>query len=996
MNRALPRLFAVCVLALALIASFAASAMAQEGTGGIRGKIIDAQTNQPLPGANVIVRGTTYGAAANLDGEYLIRALAPGKYSVQARYIGYQSATEEVTVVAGQTARVDFALATTAIQIDEVIVTGMAVAAERRTLGNTISTISTRELGRVPVTSLSEVLQGRAPGVVTLVSSGQAGAGSSLRIRGMTSVTQSNEPVVYIDGVRVDNSNSETFYTTGGQRPSRLNDISPSDIERVEIIKGASATTLYGTQASAGVIQIFTKRGAAGAPQVNFQHQVGWISVPKIDVGQVKVTQSLLDSLRRKNVDLSLFPNLTIGNDAVNSVRRTGPFEAYEASVRGGIESARYYVSGRYENELGAQPSNQVRRYNFKGNVDADVTNNFKLSFTSGYVNYYLRRPNNDNNIFGLIGNAFLSNLYNARAGRPWGEPFTALNLAQKIESDQRVDRFTGALTADYRPFGLWTHKITIGTDVVAEENTQFFAYGEGYSLYPDGYKINNRRTNTRITLDYATSYKETFLEDFSGSITGGAQLFFDSEFTASATGEKFPAPGVSTVSAAATRLGFETRVLSRNGGFFAQGQVGWKERVFLTLGARLDKSSTFGKQFEAQFYPKAGFSYLISEEPFWPLFPYWNSLKLRAAYGKSGQQPSIYAAERTWSSVAALNGVPAVTPNNLGDPDLKPEISQEIEFGLDAGFLDSRIGIEATYYDQTTNDALISVPSIPSRGFINPQLRNVGEVKNRGYEIGLRTIPYRSEDIDVSLNATLSGVKNEVTDMGKSADIPFGLGSIGKIKKGYPISSFFGQRVIDVRTYDTYDPVATRFGEPVLSSEEYLGQTMPKMWGSVSASVTLFRQLSISASADWATGHVIFNGTKQFTAQASYNSYEPVRVLREKLNNPAVVGQERREAQREFQMLNTLYRAQFVEKGDFLKIRELTVTYMVPTEWLGSFSVRSLSLTFATRNLATFTDYTGADPEVNFAGQQEINRGQDFLTFPQTQRFIFTLNVGL
>lgn len=994
MNQSLPRFLAVCMIGLSLVMALASSAVAQLTNGELRGKITDAQTNEALPGGQVILRGTNYGAAADLDGEYLVRAIPPGKYVVQVRYVGYKSVTEEVTITAGETLERNYKLTPTAIQIDEVVVTGTAVAAERRTLGNTISTINARDLGQAPVTSLSEVLQGRAPGVVALMSSGQAGSGASLRIRGMTSITQSNEPVVYIDGVRVDNNNSETFYTTGGQRPSRLNDISPSDIERVEIIKGASATTLYGTQASAGVVQIFTKRGSAGTPQVNFQYQRGWISVPEIEIGQVKVTQSLLDSLVSNKVNLADFPNLTLGADAINSIRRTGPFEGYEASVRGGIDAARYFVSGRYENEIGAQPSNQVRRYNFRGNADADVTDKLKLSFTTGYVHYFLRRPNNDNNIFGLIGNAFLSNMYKARAGRPWGEPFTAIDVAQKISSDQAVDRFTGGLTFNYSPLALWTNRLTVGTDVVAEENTQFFPYGEGFALYPDGYKINNRRTNTRITLDYATSYNTTVMEEFSGSITAGGQLFFDSEFTASATGQNFPAPGVSTVSAAAVRLGFETREKAVNGGLFGQGQIGWRERLFFTLGARFDRSSTFGKQFGTQFYPKVGLSYIISDEEFWP-FEFWNSLKLRTAWGKSGQQPTIYASERTWSSIAALNGIPAVTPFNLGDVDLKPEVSSETEFGFDAAFMDSRIGLEVTYYSQTTTDALVNVPSTPSLGFLNAQVRNVGKVENKGIEVGLRTIPYRTADIEVTFNATIARVTNEVTNMGGSADIPFGLGSIGKIKEKYPISSFFGQRVVDVTTYDTYS-AATRYGTAILGQEEFLGQTIPKVTGSVAAGITLFGNISASASADWATGHVIFNGTKQFTSLASYNTYEPVRALRAKLDNPAFVGEERRQAQREYQKLNGAYRAQFVEKGDFLKIREVTVTYTLPSAWINNFNVRSMSLSFAARNLATFTDYTGADPEVNYAGQQNISRGQDFLTFPQTRRFILSLNVGL
>ncbi len=1008
MIRLLWRSFSMTLVVTLAILLSSSLAQAQATRGELRGKITDAQTGQPLPGGQVLLRGTTFGTAANLDGEYLVRAIPPGKYIAQARFVGYLTVAQEVEITAGETKTLDFKLFVTAVQIDEIVVTGTALEAERRTLGNTISTINTRELGQVPVVSLAQVLQGRIPGVVALLSSGQVGAGASLRIRGMTSITQSNEPIVYIDGVRVDNFNGETFYTTGGQRPSRLNDITPSDIERVEIIKGASATTLYGTQASAGVIQIFTKRGSVGSPQVNFHYEQGWITLPKIDVGQIVVTQGLLDSLQRKNVDLSQLPNLQIGADAVNSFRKTGPYQAYETSVRGGIEGARYYVSGRYENQVGALPQNASRRYNFRGNVDADVLENLKLSATSSYVNYFLQRPNDDNNIYGFMGNSLLANVYNARVGRPWGEPFTALNLATQLESNQKVDRFTGGITFEYRPLSLWTHRLTAGTDVVAEENTQFFPYGQGFSNVPDGQKTNNRRTASRISLDYATSYKTDLIEDINGSFTAGGQLFFESDFQATAQGTSFPAPGVSTVSAAATRLGFESRVKAVNGGYFGQAQFGWKERLFLTFGSRFDRNSTFGKQFGTQVYPKAGVSYLISEESFWPKDLLWNSLKLRAAYGTSGKQPTTYSAERSWAATAGLNGTPAVTPNNLGDPTLKPELSQELELGFDAGFWDSRIGLEVTYFSQRTKDALVNVPSTPSLGFLNAQLRNVGEVRNNGIEIGLRTIPIRTEDINVTFNVTYARHTNEVTDMGGSADIPFGLGGIGLIKKGYAISSFFGQKITDVKTFPNYTAsTLTRYGSPVVDSTlnsvtgkmdavvSFLGQTIPKQTGSISAGITLFNNLSISASADWAVGHVIYNDTQGFAAQASFNTYEPMRVIRARLNDPNFNGPEREQLQRQYQSMNPSYAAQFVEKGDFLKFRELAITYTLPTSWIRDLKLRSTSITFSGRNLATWTNYSGADPEISYAGQQDISRGQDFLTVPQNRLFIFTINAG-
>jgi len=984
------------VFSILLLSPLLNSVNAQE-SGTVKGIVTDAETKGPLPGAQILLVGTQRGALTDLNGEYIIKDIPPGKYTLKARFVGYAQETEFVEVVAGKTLTVNFSLSVTAVQIDEVVVTGTAMAAERRTIGNTISTVNTRELGQVPTASLSEILQGRAAGVVALPSSGQAGSGASIRIRGMTSVSMSNEPLVYIDGVRVDNYNGETFYTTGGQRPSRLNDISPSDIERVEIIKGASASTLYGTEASNGVIQIFTKSGVSGIPRIHFQHQRGWVRLPKFELGQLTVTQSLLDSLQRKGLNLADYPNLSVGADAPNSLIRTGPLEAYEASIGGGGDFVKYYVSGRYENEIGSLPSNQFRRWNLRGNLSADVTDNLKISVSTGYVNDYLRRPNNDNNIFGLMGNAFLANLYNARPDRPWGEAFTALDVAQKLESLQSVDRFTGGVTINYRPFGPWTHKLTTGIDVVAEENTQYFPYQAGFPLYPDGQKTNNRRTNTRLTLDYATTFTTELTKELSSRFTGGVQGFFDSDYEATAQGTKFPAPGVSTVSAAANTDGFESRMKVVNAGFFGQEQLGLWERLFVTAGFRADGNSAFGKDVTLAIYPKVSGSYIISEESFWP-FKFWNSMKLRAAWGASGKQPGAFDALRTWSPIAALEGTPGVTTGNLGQPNLKPEKSQEIELGFDAGFLDSRYGIEFTYYSQVTRDALLLRRYPPSQGFLNLQLDNVGEVKNKGFEVALRAIPIRTPDFEAMFTVNVARNDNKVTSLGGTAPLPFGLG-IGKVKEGYPISSLWAQVVDSVRYSDNTTGPDKGFGTAILSKDEqYLGQTMPVWTGSFSVNLTLLHDIRIYALADWETGHVIYNGTQYFMSLSSYNVYQPMRDLRQKLSDPNLPVDERHRLQDEFQRKNpAATRANFVEKADFLKIREVAITYTIPQEWLRSFGISStISLTFAARNLATFTGYTGEDPEVNYAGQQDLSRGQDFLTVPQARRFILTLNVGL
>ncbi len=971
-----------------------------QNAGIVKGTVYDADNGDELPYAQVQLVGTGLGSVTDFNGKFNLAKVPPGSYKLQARFIGYKSQVKAVTVTVSEVVVVDFNLEVSAISMDEIVVTGQAMETERRSIGNTIATVSMREMGEVPTASLAEVLQGRAPGVVALPSSGQVGAGAAIRIRGMTSVTQGNEPLVYIDGVRVDNFNYPNgvgiYPETGGQSPSRLNDISPTDIERIEVIKGASATTLYGTEASNGVIQIFTKTGTRGAPRIHFQHQQGYIRLPDIEIGQMKVTQSILDSLgrlfaRTQAASLADFPNLKVGEDAVNALIRTAPVEAWEVSVRGGSDWARYYTSGRYENEVGSIPANNFRRLSFRANIDADVTEKLQLEVRTGYGNIHLQRPNNDNSILGLVTNAIMSNLYRVRPGRSWGEPFTAVDVAQKCDNIQSVHRFTGSIAAKYRPFGTWTHKLTGGIDVSNDENTQFYPWQGGFPLYIEGYKLNHRRTNTRITLDYASSYSTQFLPQFMAQITGGFQGFFDSDYQVTGEGEEFPAPGVSTVDAAAITNGYEFRQRVVNAGYFAQGQIGWRERMYLTVGMRADGNSAFGEAFSVEYYPKVGFSYLISEEAFWPL-KFWNGLKLRTAYGTAGKQPGAFDSKRTWDPVSAFGGEPAVTPGNLGQPNLKPEKSHELELGFDAGFWNDRYGLEFSYFDQVTRDALLLRLFPPSQGFLNLQLDNVGEVKNKGFELLFRAIPVRTQNFEALLNLSVSKVDNKVTSLGGTADLPFGLSGIGEVREGYPISSFWGKKVTAVEVSDT------GFGKAITTPDkEFLGQTMPKWTGSFSLNLTIFRNLRIYALTDWATGMVLFNATKWNMCSSGFNVHSYMRELRQNLNNPNLPVAERHELQREYQHWNTAYLSNYVEKGDWLKIREIALTYTLPRhiqqKYLGGTSV---NLTFALRNLATFTEYSGADPEMNFNAQASLSRGQDQFTVPGARRYLLTLNVDL
>jgi TonB-linked SusC/RagA family outer membrane protein len=963
--------------------------------GEIRGTVYDKETNEPLPAAAVIIVGTMMGAATDANGNYIIKNVKPGVYKVQARFIGYGSQTKEVTVGPG----------------DEIVVTGTGAAAEKRSIGNTIGTISVKDIEIAPVRSMSEVLQGRVSGLVALPSSGMAGTGAAIRIRGLISISGTNEPLIYVDGIRIDNANIDYGSVwTGGQHPSRLNDIIPADIERIEIIKGAAATTLYGTQAANGVIQIFTKRGIAGAPRITFM----------IERGGVRIHKRLYSTGYAEKIDPNgpnTPDNMRIGSqDIANSLLGTGPYEAYFASIRGGTPNIGYYVSGRYENEVGSVPSNYFRRISFRANVNAIGGENWDIQANAGYTYSRMKRPNNDNNIYGIISNALLAQKYYAKSrGNKYGEPFTSLDIARELYNLQVTHAFTGGVTFSHRPFGTFRQKLTLGFDVTAEENEQLFPYGLGFIYYAAGKKGNQRRTFYSITVDYSLSWHVAITKNLTSSLTAGLQGFADSDYRVFGEGRDFPGPGLSVVGAAAVKDADEYRERVINGGFFVQEQIGFANKLFFTGGFRIDGNSGFGPDYGLALYPKAQASYVISEEGFWPT-SFWNSMKLRVAWGQAGLPPNVFDKERTWAAIAGLDGVPAVTPSNIGNRELKPERSDELEVGFDAGFFNDRLGIEFTYYRQQTKDALLLKRYPPSEGWLNLQLTNIGLIENKGVELTIRALPISRANFSWDINFMLTTNNNKVVSLGGTAPLPFGLGRIGEVREGYPVNALWGYRLKGIKkgsltaalnrlnqlkgalnfenpwhrryAMDQVAGIAVEIGE----EKEYLGSTYPKFNGSISTTFTFFKRLSVFVFIEWMTDFVVYNDTQRFMVR--YNTYTPEIEAQQKVFMAQDTVQ-LEAALREWMKYDWRAHDNWVQSGDFIRLREIGISYTLPSGFTKFFGGRRLSLTFSARNVALWTKYGGPDPQVNYSGQDNtLNQGTDFLTLPQAMRYIFTLTV--
>ncbi len=631
----------------------------------------------------------------------------PGQYRLRAQRIGYRAVTLDVTVRAGESHVVNFEMTRELLRLDDIVVTGEAGAARRREVGNAIAQIDLTDVLE-PAPTLENLLGARVPGIVITEASAMAGSGNFIRIRGNNSVSMSNQPIVYVDGVRI---LSEAYpknvppvgYSgrSGNVQASPLNDINTEDIERIEIIKGAAATTVSGTEASAGVIQIFTKRGTlGGTPR--------WTA---------RITQSIDHVLPygAEGVDLIY----------MDPWLRDSYGQEYALSVRGGLGDVSYFFSGSALLDDAPLPNDREESFTFRSNVGLSISPELQLEWNASFTKRNISNTPVGDNAQGLVLNAWRQE---TNYTGPTPSIDGAIDRILEYEINTDIDHLTVGATVRHDPSTKITQRLTVGFDRAFSEGRQFRPFG--FILAPTGIMSNTRWLHETFTLDYVGSYTTPLSQNLRATLSLGGQVIETEETSTIGYSEDFPGPGEPTLTSGANTLSFEDRIRVVNGGFFVQGRLGVNDRLFLTGGLRMDGNSAFGEDLGLEPYPKVSVSYVISEEGFWD--PDWGSLKLRAAYGQAGRAPGAFDAVRTWAPVK-FSGQPGFVPQNRGNPELGPERTEEFEVGFSGSFLGNRLSAEFTYYNQTTKDALFAVRSTPSDGGWENQLRNVGKLRNRG-----------------------------------------------------------------------------------------------------------------------------------------------------------------------------------------------------------------------------------------------------------------------
>jgi len=984
----------------------------------ITGKVTNARTGEPLAVVGVRVEGTELSAVTGEDGTYRIARIPAGAHVLTARRIGFAPSSKPATVAAGESVTLDFALNVSATELQAVVVTGTAGDQTRAAQGAVVSTIDAAGVTtKAPVTSVTDVLQGRVAGVSVQNGSGTTGAAPRINIRGATSISLSSAPLVFIDGVRVfsgarnDVGTYHDLEGLGGQTITALNDLDPSDIETIEIVKGPAAATLYGADASAGVIQIITKKGHTGARPFRQSVTAEWDHVqPNFTPLSVYGTCSAKQVVPAGPALCAGQPVGTVVSDnplARNEVFTNGHLQSLNYNGQGGGDNYGYFVSASARNEVGTALNNYYYRRTARSGVTWVANPKLGVDANVGVSYNDYKVPESDDATYGYMAQGeFLSSPFTVTLGpngeREGGISTPVAGLAS-ILSQSTTTRFTPTAQVRYNPFAWLTNRLTVGAD---------FSSAHGFTFFPkntqnwysgdqaNGYVEDVQHPISIYTLDYLGNIHKTFGSEghIASDFSFGSQWINTLDNYLAGVGIGLAANSSNLVSSASATESHQTFTQAKSLGLLAQEGLSFGQKLFLQVGARVDRNSAFGKAYGAFFLPKASASYVISQEPFWSkVSSVVSTLRLRAAYGETGRSPTPGASLRTYAPftyVTPDGGVgPGVVQASPGNPNLKPEHGTELEAGFDAGFLHERIGVEFTFFRKRTSDLLLQQPLAPSLAYtVNPFI-NAGTVDNRGIEMLVRAKPVDRSSVTWDVGFTANTLRNKLVSLGSvaipnQAEISPDLTL--RYTPGQPLSAWYSSQVLSVDTVAGY---ATVTNTPV-----YAGPQWPTFQANLSNTVTLLHNLTLYALLSGQSGGKILNVTSLIldlfgtsaemnlpAGQGGYSKAERTRRL----------GPFRTESGTRVGLVLDSY----LQPTDFLRLAEVSATYTLPPRIASRVHASGASLTLAGKNLHLWkrSQYQLWDPGVlsNTAvtGTRQYGTFEEF-TVPQPRRFVARLTL--
>ena len=1003
----------------------------------LTGRVSASGSAEGLADSRVMLVNASTSTLTNSEGRYTLRNVPTGTIEVRVIRVGYAEQKKSVTITPGASVTLDFALSPLVVQLQEVVTT--ATGDQRKVeIGNALSTISApQNVEQSAVSNIADLLVAKAPGVI-MSPPNMSGSAPVIRIRGLNSLSLSNAPIMIVDGVRFNSSSISPG--VGGTNESFMNSLSPEEIEDIEIVKGPSAATLYGTDAANGVIVVTTKKGRAGAAHWNWfgaqdriedrnaypatyalwGHNPTTAKIQRCELATMGPTTCIVDSTT--SFDLSTTPGITPITNGMNN--------NYGGQVSGGSDAVRYFVSGDLFNEVGpykmpgfaqewlrdtAQSSvrdewihpEAYQRQNIRANLSANVSPKFDINVTTGFSKSDQRLPQVDNNVNGIGGMMYLT--YGTDHGGLDYNPVGSLgeNLhgyarwtpasAFQYVNETGIQRITGSADAQWRPFNWLQNQAVVGMDLADQlyfdicRFTECPAFGSNRLGFVDDEHDNNRLFTVKLVSNASWTAKPWL----NLKTTGGADYLNNEADFARASGSTLP-PGAQTVGAGAVKSASDGQEsVTKTLGVYLQEQASLRDRMYVTAAVRSDQNSAFGSNFQRVFYPKVSLSWIMSDEAFFPKWSFINQFRLRSAYGQSGVQPGATDGLRRFSTTTvAISNVdtPGLIEAALGNPNLKPETSGEFEGGFETRVWGNRADIDFTYYNKKTKDALISLPIAPSASPSATSVRtNLGGVQNSGLEAQITaTLVDRrrfSWDVTVSGSHNSNKVLSLGVDPAGNPNKTIGTGST-RDSVGFPVNGVFLRPYTYVDA--NHDGIIQASEVTVDTGVAYRGYAFPRDLVSIQNGVDLFsHKVRLMAMFDYKGGFSLFNNTWQFFCQQAPQSCQENEIASTPLW---------RQARAVANLYGTTVNGTkftspggYWENGQFWRLRELSATLNVPSAVASRLRARDASLVISGRNLHVWTKYTDIDPEANYStGDTQT----DFITTGPATYFEFRLNL--
>lgn len=1023
-KRFVPQTISWLVCLLLLLSLPALAQQTQSVT--VSGLVTSTETNQAIPGANVVIKNTQQGTTTNANGEFTLSAPA-GSLVLIISSIGHQ--TQEVPVT-GQS-KLTISLQPDDRSLNEVIVVGYGTV-KKSDLTGSVSSVKAAELRQTPIANFVQGLQARASGVQVTQNSGAPGGSISVRIRGNSSISGSSEPLYVVDGFPIAGGDNPVagggsgLGADNGNRLSVLSTLNPNDIESMEVLKDASATAIYGTRGANGVVLITTKRGKAGKTRVSYDGYYGQQQIRKtLDV--MNATQYA--QLQNELTGQALFPNPTQlgeGTDWQSLIFRKAPMQSHQLSVSGGNERSQFALSMNYFDQDGIIINSNFKRGSIRVNLDNAVSKNFKigtsLTYTYSVNNGAVTATLGDG---GPAGGIVLSALTTPPVLNPYnadGTPtlYTGLYvdannpvaLASEVLNRNTTRRLLGNIFADWTIAEGFTYRASFGGDLVTDTRDSYVTrYVRAGSVVGGIGGKGNANTNTILHESLLNYHRLLGAHDL--TLTGVFSTQGQMQTADAITGQQFPNDLVlnNNLSQASIITIGSNKQAWRLDSYTGRINYNYKSRYLLTLTGRVDGSSRFGANNKYGFFPSVAGAWRLSEEPFMQGQQVLSDLKLRGSYGLTGNADiPLYNSLSRLNSVGNYNfnnvrtiGIAAA---NISNPDLKWEKSAQADIGLDFGLFNNRVQVTADVYYKKTTDLLLS-RTIPLSSGFGSIFGNYGSVENKGIEVTINAGVLNGRlKWDISGNVSANRNKLTLIDGVRTEIVPGGGdGSVGAftnnsiLRVGAPIGSFYGYNFDGI--YQTGDNIPTgrvpgniRYrdlnGDNVISGADQtiIGNPNPSYIFGINNNLK-YKGFDLSLFVQGVQGNQIFNVARlRLEGGASVSNQYATLVDRWTPTNPsnrypkAVTGQRVNQSD------------SHIEDGSFIRFKNITLGYTLPATgklaWLANSRVY-----VSANNFATLTNYSGYDPEVNTAGQNNLNLGVDNIGFPVPKSFIAGLQLN-